>query len=108
MNFTQEQLVLSQKEWRELLIKNNIKNVPNKIKVERKKALNRVSAKKSASKKLQNYDRLKLYVVELVKRCKEFENENNELKEEIKKNNNINLKNDQFWSVGLDILDFNV
>jgi hypothetical protein len=108
MSFTQEQLTLPQNEWRELLIKNCIKIVPNKIKVERRKALNRVSAKKSASKKLQNYDRLKLCVVELVKRCKELENENNELKEEIKKNNNINLKNDPFWSVGLDILDFNV
>jgi uncharacterized membrane-anchored protein YjiN (DUF445 family) len=108
MSFTQEQLTLPQKEWRELLIKNGIKIVPNKIKVERRKALNRVSAKKSASKKLQDYDRLKLCVVHLVKRCKELENENNELKEEIKKNNNINLKNDQFWSVGLDILDFNI
>lgn len=108
MNFTQEQLVLPPKEWVKLLIKNDIKNVPNKIKVERRKALNRISAKKSASKKLQDYDRLKLCVVQLVKRCKELENENNELKEEIKKNNNINLKNDPFWSVGLDILDFNV
>ena len=53
MSFTQEQLTLPQNEWRELLIKNCIKIVPNKIKVERRKALNRVSAKKSASKKLQ-------------------------------------------------------
>ena len=108
MNFSPDQLSLPRDKWEKLLTENGILKVPEKLKIERKKVLNRMYARKSASKKLKNINHLKVTVLNLLDRCQKLEVENQKLKKENDEIKNFNIKNDLFSEFSLNILDFNI
>lgn len=112
MKFTTEQLGLPKIQWQQLLLKKKIVDIPKDITRERRKILNRISARKSCAKKLKHKINLEMCVSHLLKEYNKvsLENqklivENKNLKQEI---DNLKSTDQSYLNILPDILDFKI
>ena len=91
-DFTSDELCLLSEKWKQILKSRNIKTIPEYIKINRKKAINRLSAKKCALKKNNKFRDMEKLIEKLILENQTLKNKLNELS----KNNSLKLESENF------------